>query len=191
MSYTDNLITLDTKKGTFSILLTLTIICIFVICTFYSYITPKINETVNTQIDKITIDATTRINNILFDYQSNNKIFDVIVPEISKRVFSDEISGILKTLSDREKTLANKINTYIKVFTLTIIIIMCATLYFVNKSIVADGGDISYPVFISAITLLILGVFQIFFYKYAKSYKYIGSLGNEEIINMALNNISF
>ena len=178
---------MNRKKGTFSILLTLTIIFIFMICFFYSYIIPKIDDAVKEKIDQCAIDATAVINNTLIGHQKNNKISDTLIPDISKRVYSSEISGILKTFSDREKNLVNKINIYIKTFALVIIFIMCCTLYGINKSIT---GDISYPISMSVLTLLIFGMFQIFFYKFAMAYKYQGSFGNEEIIDIALNNIS-
>jgi hypothetical protein len=181
MGHIDNLMTLDRKKGVLYVLSTSTIMLMLMIFFFYSYIVPKVNEVVNNRLDRAIIDVTTRVNNILVDYQNNNKIFDTIVPEISKRVFSEEISGILKTFSDREKKLIDKTNTYVKVSALIIILIMCGVLY-VNKN---NGGDISMPV----LTLLIFGIFQIFFYKFANLYKYTGSCGYEEIIDTALNNI--
>lgn len=195
MDYIDNLKSPLGKRGVFSILLAVIVVSIFVMFFFYSHTVPTIDNIINKSIDSGIESTTIKLNNVFADYQKTNTIVDAVIPEVYDCVFSKEISGILKTLSNREQKLVKRANTYTKVVGFIIIAIMCIALYFVYKSIRNDigiHGDVGISSYISTaiIILIILSSFQILFYKYASLYKYPGSLGKEELIDIAINNIS-
>ena len=107
----------------------------------------------------------------------------------------------MEILYVRENILVKKINNYIAVVSIFIIIILVSASFYMH-SVVTTSTPGDYSSLLSTIyslkdtylstflTLICLVSFQVMFYEYGKQYKYIGSEGNEEFLKFILININ-
>lgn len=136
-----------------------------------------------------------------FDNEQIRKIFSSSKEELEVYIdnfIKDNLyTNVLEILYLREDILVKKINNYVGWTSLLIILVLLFTTYFCHgilreniypkENFSTEMKEVYYS---SALTLVFLIAFQILFYNYGLSYKYVGTNGNEEFVEFILTNIN-
>ncbi len=126
----------------------------------------------------------------------NNSILNKGFRYTNNLVFNDKFKAILNTFSDREKKLTGHINNYTVISGLLLLVILIIFLIIlwinIKKSKLEENENknMSTSIYTAFLTVGILISFQILFFFFGKKYNYPGSLGNEELARILLNEIN-
>lgn len=206
MNIIENLSTIKGKKGLFTIVLSSILLTLFEIIFFYNIIASEVINEIDENIKNAGIVIAREINVKNKELQQQSLIMDIAVSQISKLLFNDTTDRVLNTLAIREKRLIDSINTYtiytgvvILIFLLILLYILWNSIkynlikcddYGINHERIYTDVDMTDSAITAFMTVGIIIIFQILFYFYGKKYKYPGSAGNNEIINVVINGIN-
>jgi len=94
------------------------------------------------------------------------------------------IISILETLKSREKELTDKINGYTVATGAVVLIVLFGVMLSIQRTLASRGQDLGGYVWQNGIiTISLILLFNASFYIYGRKFKYMGSVGNEELIN--------
>ncbi len=190
----NDLLSFNSKKGLFTIILISLIIIILEIIIFYAFFAPTVTREIDSGIDKISKKISQTINTQI---KTRNKkpIEDAAITKTMEIVFSDQISNKMQSMADNELETINLNNDYTIYSAFFLVIVLSSLLVITHLSIKKDiqydknNTNFTRLLIIALITVFCLLAFQVIFYYYAKQYKYMGSLGYEEIMYDIIDNI--
>lgn len=115
---------------------------------------------------------------LLLDLDKNLQEYSETNKKIGKFILD-----LSKTFKERELELINTINTYTKATGVLIVLTMLILMIWVKSTLNRRGENIGSCTWkISFITISFIMVFQYIFYLYGLKYKYMGTMGQEELI---------
>jgi len=198
-------------RGIFSIILVATILTVFELGMFYKIISPEVSMQIDNGINdignalhsqagdinmKLSNEVINGSNSVLsnLEKQTGIKASDKIIASIQndiRNAIKSGISNVLDTFNEREILLTKKINTYTKITGVIIIVflsLLMYSLYYILKQRGETLGSCTW--LISFITIFFILGFQYAFFRFGKSFKYIGSYGQEELLVYLLQKIN-
>lgn len=174
------------KKGIFSIILIAIVLTIIEISVFYFVVVPSIENEINTGVDLISDKIAYKINTTVVDPKAEDKTQITSSLKLRGSVFNDINENVLETISGRERKLTDQINNYTKLISALLMLCLIGLLIIVWVNIMNDERseniDMTNTFLSTGIALVILIVFQILFYYFGTKYRFIGSMGDEEIL---------
>jgi hypothetical protein len=94
------------------------------------------------------------------------------------------VISILETLKSREKVLTDKINLYTVATGGVILAVLFGVMISIKRTLADRGQDLGGYVWQNGIvTITLILIFNAGFYIYGKKFKYMGSVGNEELVH--------
>jgi uncharacterized membrane protein len=192
---------LEGKNCVLGIFLVATILTIFELVFFYQIVAPGVISKMNNNMSKLGDNLSTLISDK--DMSGMDKYLDKLSPtqksyiDNAKSMIFNKVSyltGILKTLSIREGLLSSKINTTTKIHGSILVIMLslfCAAMAFLiyKQAINEDSPNMLKNTGLTAIlTVIILIVFQYWFYLYGLKYKY--PVENEQLNVLVMERIN-
>jgi lipopolysaccharide export LptBFGC system permease protein LptF len=205
-------LSLNSRKGLFSIFTVVIILTIYEIVFFYNIVVPQVNDNLDSSLNKLSETLVDLIENEgktkeaslnLIHRIMKNKYKDDNYEDMDKDLLSvidtmdtldtmddDQIENVLLTSANREKQNIDKINFYTKLTSgLLLVILVCFTL-FLGTHIVSKTSSIKTklgsPIFIAFITVILLIGFQVLFYYFSMNIWY--STDNE-LLNVIIDSI--
>lgn len=95
----------------------------------------------------------------------------------------DMTDSSLQTIKERELRLTNKINNYTKLTGLGMIVSLVLFLYGIKYVLNNRGQSIGSCTWkVAFVTIILIFSFQYSFYLYGQNYKYLGTLGDDELV---------
>jgi|SaaInlStandDraft_4_1057021.scaffolds.fasta_scaffold03755_2 hypothetical protein len=190
--YIASLKDIDGKRGIFTILLTALILTIFEIVFFYKIVAPGVQQQMDSNLNNISKIISNKVNDATGDDAS---LSNITATAASRLVINDKANSVLKSLRDREVKLINDVNMYTKITGGVIIgllvFILIALRSSVKKEAMKTAGsiDLKVPTQTALFSVFILISFQILFYFFSLGFKFPGTTGSEELMNIILESI--
>ena len=170
----------DGLRGLFSIVLTATVLTSFEIVFFYLVVAPGVIKSMDNGIDDLT-DVTQEAiltSDFINKIKKNNGL-----NMFRYALTSDQFINIFNTFDYRESKLTKKINSYTKKTGMIIIMMLILIMIRIYNALGKEPLTLE-PVFSALLTVIILILFQGYFYFFGQKFKYPGSYGSEELLSL-------
>lgn len=200
-------------RVTFIVIFVALLLTIYELSMFFFVVSPEINTSINYSLenignklrnnnsitkDKLKIEETINLLKIQLAQQNVSTELILFIENILKEKLNDSVStvndiknvilSIFKTANYRENILVQKINNYTKITGILLLLFLIAILYGIKIILNNRGKQIGKCTWVLiAVTIFLIGIFQYVFYMYSKKYKYIGTMGEEELNYYLLN----
>jgi ABC-type transport system involved in cytochrome bd biosynthesis fused ATPase/permease subunit len=178
------LVSVPGLRSVFALIFVATLLTIYEYLLFYIVIVPSVKQ----QIDNALNTGGEAIRRVL--QKSTLGLISVIKPTEAYKSTREEIDAIVDAFKTREDQKLAKINNYTIATGVLILLTLGVILYVLKSVLNSSGADIGSCTWITiGVTMILLGFFQYNFYMYGNKFRYIGSAGNEELINFLYQNI--
>lgn len=178
------LVSVPGLRSVFALIFVATLLTIYEYLLFYVVVVPS----VKLQIDTALNTGGEAIRKVL--QKSTLGLVTVIKSTEVYKSTRDEIDAIVDAFKTREDKKLEKINNYTIATGVLILLTLGIILYILKSILNSNGADIGSCTWITiGITMVLLAFFQYNFYMYGNKFRYIGSAGNEELINFLYQNI--
>lgn len=185
-------------QSLFAVLFVATVLTIYEITMFYKVVVPEVNTKINDGIKELShsiknsttenVENQLRMDNYsIINTLKENRIlkdvpYDAFIQNNQLLNTKDALYNILEIGEEREGVLTAKINNYTKVTGVGMIVTLCIGLYMIHAVLRSRGESITECSWtIIATTIVLILAFQYLFYLLGTKYKYLGSMGNEEL----------
>lgn len=164
-------------SGILSILITAVILSVFEAIFFFYVVTKDMQDNINNNL----------VNVVKKSLKNNRFEISNEFTNLFASYFNKDNDKTIKTIKDREQILIDNNNYYTKFNSLVIIfgLVLLTTFFYVNTPKESHSNAIK----TALITVFVIILFQIKFYGFGKSYNYLGSYGDDEILNLVFNNL--
>lgn len=186
-------------QSLFAVLFVATVLTIYEVTMFYKVVVPEVNTKINEGIkelskslketstanvkNQIRMDNYSIINTLKENHMLKDVPYDVFIQNKQLLDTKDSLYNILEIGEEREGVLTKKINEYTKVTGVAMVVILCVGLYMIHVVLRSRGEYITRCSWtIIATTIVLILAFQYVFYLLGTKYKYLGSMGDEELL---------
>jgi ABC-type transport system involved in cytochrome bd biosynthesis fused ATPase/permease subunit len=178
------LVSVPGLRSVFALIFVATLLTIYEYLLFYIVIVPSVKQ----QIDNALNTGGEAIRRVL--QKSTMGLVSILKPTEAYKSTREEIDAIVDAFKTREDQKLAKINNYTIATGVLILMTLGVILYVLKSVLNSSGADIGSCTWITiGVTMILLGFFQYNFYMYGNKFRYIGSAGNEELINFLYQNI--
>jgi len=185
-------------QSLFAVLCIATVLTIYEIIMFFKIVVPSVDSKIKSGLKQLS-KAMKSISSFNFEKQlkvdnkniietlQEGKLLDRLMYESfiqNQKVVNtkDALKKILEISEEREDVLIDKINNYTKVTGLFMVVMLCFGLYLINAVLNSRNEIVTRCTWtIVSTTLVLILIFQYLFYIFGNKFKYLGSLGNEEL----------
>lgn len=191
----------DGLRGLFCVFFVATLLTFYELYMFFAIVVPQVKEQVDNGIEQVSQSVnksiyeslTNPLNNPL-DTKTLQQLNEIVkLPKLNDNTGSfinylttpvkDITDASLQTIKERELRLTNKINNYTKLTGLAMIILLVLFLFWISYILNKRGQSIGRCTWkIAATTVILIFSFQYSFYLYGQNYKYLGTLGEDELV---------
>ncbi len=186
-------------QSLFAVLFVATVLTIYEVTMFYKVVVPEVNTKINEGIQGLSqslkessivnVENQLRMDNYnIINTLKENRIlkdvpYDAFIQNKQLLDTKDALYNILEIGEEREGVLTAKINNYTKVTGVGMVVTLCIGLYMIHAILRGRGEYITGCSWtIIATTIVLILAFQYLFYLLGTKYKYLGSMGDEELL---------